>query len=406
MKNKNKILSNRIVILLIFIFHFLFIPAQNIRDLEKVNKVYIKELKSKGYKSVDIKTVDNGFWYFLVGKKIEGKKVYGVIDKDRKELFECKYTQIAYLPEIPDDGYRYHTFPSMQGGEETVSIYHYAMPGHFVLEDMAGHTVIAIIDGCIIKNINDDCFISGSWIITHSKKIYIRNYCGCQRLMLVNNDTKNIGLMTWDGKEIVKNENFLMYITSKTKDTFNATFVFNTKNNAGGFYCEDLNVIVPTEYEEIEANYKKRTFNVKLSPIDKLHEYNPDIKEVYIPKNQGEQYLKEHKYKECIEYYSKTGVDDSDSKFFSSYAMFGIATGHIMKLQNHLSAPSVNSRKGYDYQEAKSLLQNAIEILNTATIQDTIRQDIYKENISTYKKYLNILETNNSILKKIVLVIC
>ena len=80
--------------------------------------------------------------------------------------------------------------------------------------------------------------------------------------------------------------------------------------------------------------------------------------------------------------------------------MFGIATGHIMKLQNHLSAPSVNSRKGYDYQEAKSLLQNAIEILNTATIQDTIRQDIYKENISTYKKYLNILETNNSILKK------
>ena len=46
MKNKNKILSNRIVILLIFIFHFLFIPAQNIRDLEKVNKVYIKELKS------------------------------------------------------------------------------------------------------------------------------------------------------------------------------------------------------------------------------------------------------------------------------------------------------------------------------------------------------------------------
>ena len=43
MKNKNKILSNRIVILLIFIFHFLFIPAQNIRDLEKVNKVYIKE---------------------------------------------------------------------------------------------------------------------------------------------------------------------------------------------------------------------------------------------------------------------------------------------------------------------------------------------------------------------------
>ena len=74
MKNKNKILSNRIVILLIFIFHFLFIPAQNIRDLEKVNKVYIKELKSKGYKSVDIKTGDNGFWYFLVGKKIEGKK--------------------------------------------------------------------------------------------------------------------------------------------------------------------------------------------------------------------------------------------------------------------------------------------------------------------------------------------
>ena len=47
MKNKNKILSNRIVILLIFIFHFLFIPAQNIRDLEKVNKVYINLLTSR-----------------------------------------------------------------------------------------------------------------------------------------------------------------------------------------------------------------------------------------------------------------------------------------------------------------------------------------------------------------------
>lgn len=400
-----KLLPFLTIVLSLFFSCFLSSNAQNIKELKKENKQYINELKIQGYKSVKIQIGDNGFWYFLVSKKVDGKKVYGVISKDKEVLFDCKYTSVNYISQIEKAGYTDYTFRSYEGGRGTVSIYNYAMPGHFTLyESGSDKTSIALIDGSIVKEFSDDYYRIGSWIITNMKIVYTR-FVNFQKLYFQNVDTKNMGIMTWDGKTIANNVNNLIIITSKSENTYNNAFVFCDYHGykVGGFYLEDLSVIAPPDYDQISFDYSERKINVKLSPTDKMHEYNPNIVEKFIPKNKGEEYFNKNKYRECIEYYAKEGVADPDSKFYSAHAMYNIAFQQISELANHVSAPSVNPIKEYDYYESKSLLQNAIEILKLASIQDTIRRDIYNENIQDYKKELNRLEENNSklaVLKK------
>lgn len=402
-ESTNKLFLVRATLLSLFLVCFSSVYAQNLKELKRTNKEYMKELKAKGYKTVRIQTGDNGFWYFLVGKKVNGRNVYGVISKDKKELFDCKYTTVSYISQIEKSGYTDYTFRDFGGGRRTVSIYNHAMPGHFALYDSeADNTSIALVDGNIIKVFSDDYYRLGSWIITNLKEIYTK-LDNLQRLCMLNKETKNMGIMTWDGKVLVKNVNNYIQITSKTDVFNNGTSVFCDYDGykVGGFYLEKPEVVAPPIYEQLRFN-DNFTIEVKLSPIDKMHLYNPNVIESFVPKNKGEKYYNANKYKECIEYYAKAGVADPDSKFYSAHAMFNIAHHQVGILENHVAAPLANSLYGYDYNESKSLLQNAIKILKIAAIQDTIRKDIYDENIATIKTTLNRLEVGNNKLAEMI----
>ncbi len=397
-----KVFSKRIVLLLIVFSCCLTIYSQNLGVIKKEHKEFIKSLKENGFKSVDIEIGDNGFWYFLVKKKVNGKNIFGAFDKNEKVLFDCKYSGIYYVSGIEQDGYQNFTFNTINGERESVSLYCYAMPDHFILDgEVDTIAYIALTDGKIINEINANSInYCGSWLFTNCKKMYTRELGGYRKLTIVNNESKNMGMRKWDGSKLLDETYFLMLITTKKSNTYNANLAFDTNACVGAFYLEDLNLIVPTVYSEIEANYDKKNFRVKLSPIDRMHPYDPNVKEIYTPKNDGEKYIKQYKYKEAIEFYSKEGVNDPDSKFFSANAMAAIGVNHSIVLSNHLQNPNNNSLKSYNYNEAKTMLVNSIEILKTAIIQDSIRADIYKENIKTYQGYLNVLESNNRLLKQ------
>lgn len=400
MKNmhaRTTLFSRMIGLLLLLTCAISFAFAQNVREIKKQNKEYIKVLKLQGYKSVKVQTGDNGFWYFLVGKKVGGEWKYGVISKDREVLFDCHYTSVTYIPQIEKAGYTDYSFRRFEGGWGTVSIYNHAMPGHFTLYDAkTNKTRIALVDGSILKDFTDDYYRLGSWIITNLKLKYTR-FDGKQRLWLLNKETKDMGMMTWDGKVLAKNENNLIVITSKNDVTYNGVWVYCDYYGlkVGGFFLEDPTIIAPTIYDQVSFDYEGPILKVKLSPTDKEHVYNPNVNEEFIPKNKGEEYYNKNKYKECLEYYAKGGAADPDSKFYSAHAMFNLAYNQIMMLENHIAAPPVNSLDGYDYNESKHLLLNAIKMLQLAATQDAGRKDIYDENIELFRSYLNRLETGN-----------
>lgn len=376
--------------------------SQDIRMLKQENKALMKELKEKyGLNSITVEVGDNGFWYFLGSKKINNKKCYGVISKDGEVIFDFDYESITYINEISKEGYTEYTFTSVNGGTDNFLLYNHKMPGHFLLAEDERLTISTIDGKTICDDIKDDGInYLGSWLIINAKKIYTRQLNGFKRLMLVNNETKNMGLMTWDGKEIFKTDNFLIYITSKEASTYNNAYAFNNSNKMGAIYMEDLNSFVPTEYLEISASYADKTFKVKLNPADKLHTYNPDINEKFIPQNAGEQFYVDHKYEECIKYYSEAGVKDPDSKLYAASALHSIAQTRIINLLNHLQAPDANKLKDYNYDEIKKLLEDSKAILQTSIIQDSVRSDRYLAIIKDCDKSLDDLNVYNEKLKE------
>ena len=218
--------------------------------------------------------------------------------------------------------------------------------------------------------------------------------------MRVNNEEKNMGLMTWDGNQIFDNETFLMYISNKVSGKYNNVYAFNSKNRAGAVYLENLNSIVPIEYSEIRAIFGQMKFEVKLNPTDAYHIYNKELKEKFIPKNPGEKFFVEYKYEDCIKYYATSGVLDADSKLYSASALYAIAITRIIELKNHVAVPSANKLNNYNYNEIKGILNDAKTILKSAMYQDSLRTKVYQDIINNCDTQLGQLETYNAQLKE------
>ena len=90
----------KLLLILVFLLeaNISYMQAQSVSDLKKQYKQTMNELKLKhGLSSIEIKTGDNGFWYYLVSKSLGRNKLYGVIDKNNNLLFECKYDVICYV---------------------------------------------------------------------------------------------------------------------------------------------------------------------------------------------------------------------------------------------------------------------------------------------------------------------
>ena len=379
------------------------IYAQSLSSLKSENKQTMKELKVKyGLSSIKIEMGDNGFWYYLVSQKKGNQKCYGVISKNGNFIFECEYEDIIYINGIYKDGYVNYTFNSMSGGTDEFKLYNHMMLDHFILEKADTHEkLICTCDGKILKSgIQGQITYLGSWLLINTKEIYTRQLDGVLKLIIVNNESKNMRFMTWNGIEIFNDEMFLMIIANKASGNFNNVFAFNNQNRMGAIYLEDLNSIVPIEYSEIRTISGKREFEVKLHPADKFHVYNKTMNEKFIPKNPGEQFYVERKYEDCIKYYATEGVADADSKLYSASALKTIAILKVIQLQNHVQAPSANQLKDYNYNEIKSLLNDAKTILESAMSQDTLRTKVYQENINNCDVYLDLLETYHAQLKE------
>ena len=267
------------------------IYAQSLSSLKRENKQTMKELKVKyGLSSIKIEMGDNGFWYYLVSQKKGNQKCYGVISKNGNFIFECEYEDIIYINGIYKDGYVNYTFNSMSGGTDEFKLYNHMMLDHFILEKADTHEkLICTCDGKILKSgIQGQITYLGSWLLINTKEIYTRQLDGVLKLIIVNNESKNMRFMTWNGIEIFNDEMFLMIIANKASGNFNNVFAFNNQNRMGAIYLEDLNSIVPIEYSEIRTISGKREFEVKLHPADKFHVYNKTMNEKFIPKNPGE----------------------------------------------------------------------------------------------------------------------
>lgn len=373
--------------------------SQSLNSLKKQNKQIMKELKLKyGLSSINIMKGDGDFWYYLVSKKVNRDKLYGIIDKDNNILFDCEYNTIEYLNGIYTAGYKTYTINSMSGGTDEIRIYNHTMPDHFILAK-GNKNIIATSDGNVINDglVGNIKFL-GSWLIINSKTIYTRDLDGYIRLMLINNESKNLGFRTWDGKEIFKNDNFMIYITSQNPAKYNNAYAFNRSNCMGAVYLEDLNSIVPAEYAEIGSLYDIMKFEVKLSPTENFHVYD-GRHEKFIPQNLGEKYFQAHDYEGCIKYYAAEGISDPDSKLYTGSSLLAIAQLKVILLKNHIQA-SVNKLDGYNYAETKGLIADAKTILETAKLQDSLRVNIYQDVINNCDVCLSELETYNSQLQE------
>ena len=209
------------------------IYAQSLSSLKRENKQTMKELKVKyGLSSIKIEMGDNGFWYYLVSQKKGNQKCYGVISKNGNFIFECEYEDIIYINGIYKDGYVNYTFNSMSGGTDEFKLYNHMMLDHFILEKADTHEkLICTCDGKILKSgIQGQITYLGSWLLINTKEIYTRQLDGVLKLIIVNNESKNMRFMTWNGIEIFNDEMFLMIIANKASGNFNNVFAFNLKS--------------------------------------------------------------------------------------------------------------------------------------------------------------------------------
>lgn len=363
---------------------------------EKMNKKEIKEFKLKhNLKSLKIKYGEYGTFYYLAEKKQNSTSLYGIVDSNRNFIIECIYTSIEYITGIPTSQIKSYEIYNMQGGIETFNITANPMPSYFLLKKY-NEIIIATPQGEIIKDkIYGNPLILGSWMFVNINKFYVRQLDNRQTLMLINLESKNAGLYTWNGEKIFANEHFMLTVRGKVNGEYNITYAYDNDSKMGGLYLENPQIIVPTEYIELRPNKKDMTFSVKLNPTDKFHPFETSSEEKFIPKNKGEEFYNKGKYKECIEYYSQYGVNDADSKLYSASSMLSLGIAQAIKLSNHIQNPN-NALGDFNYDETKALLSNSITILETASLQDSSRVKVYKETIETAQLYLSNLENDYS----------
>lgn len=363
---------------------------------EKMNKQEIKEFKLKhDLKSLKIKYGENGSFYYLAEKRQNSTSLYGIVDSNRNFILECNYTSIKHITGIPTSQIKSYEIYNMQGGIEVFNIIANPMPSYFLLKKY-NEIIIATFQGEIIKDkIYGNPLILGSWMFVNINKFYTRQLDNRQTLMLINLDTKDAGLYTWNGERIFDNEHFMLTVRGKVNDEYNITYAYDNDGKMGGVFLENPSIIVPTEYIELRPNKKDMTFSVKLSPTDQFHPFEPNNEEKFIAKNKGEIFYSKGKYKECIEYYSQYGVDDADSKLYSASSMLAMGIAQAIKLSNHIQN-SNNALGDFNYDETKALLSNSITILEAASLQDSSKVKVYKETIETAQQYLSNLETDYS----------
>ena len=361
---------------------------------EKMNKKEIKEFKLKhNLKSLKIKYREDGTFYYLAERRQNSSSFYGIVDSNRNFILECDYTSIEYIRGIPSSQIKSYEIYNMQGQIETFNIVANPMPSYFLLKKY-NEIIITTLQGEIIKDkIYGKPLILGSWMFTNVNKFYTRDLNTKQTLMLINLETKDIGLYTWDGEKLFDNDHFMLTVRGKVNGEYNITYAYDNDSKMGGTFLEKSEIIVPTEYIEMRPNKEDMTFSVKLSPTDNFHLFSPKVEEKFIAKNEGEEFYSKNKYKECIEYYSKHGVNDADSKLYSASSMLNIGLTQALKLSNHIQNPK-NKLGDFNYDETKALLTNSIDILEAASLQDSSRINVYKETIETAQFYLSNLEND------------
>lgn len=376
--------------------------SQNVYQLQRANKAVMKELKQAyGLSSLQICTGDNGFWYYLGCRKTDGKKLYGILSHDKELLVDFENRSVTYVPGIVEAGYADYTFRSMTGGTDNFRLYNHAMPGHFILEHKDGFSRVCMPDGKVLTDsIRGEITYVGSWLFINTVSIYTRELDGFKRLILVNTKTRDMGMRAWDGTELFGDRHFLIYITSKVPSSFNDAFAFDNNSRMGGMYMEDIGSLVPVEYSEMKSIYANMTFEVKLNPADAFHPYEKSKKEKFVPKNEGERLWIARQYEECLNYYVQVGVADADAKLYSASALYNIALDRILKLKNHVEAPSTNKLQNYDYGETRKLLDDAKSILQTAMVQDSARSGLYADITQQCDRSLADLELYNAKLKE------
>lgn len=387
-----------VLLLYIMSMSFTSFSQTNYKDLKKQQKEMKNQLKERyGYSSVSVKYVDGmpNYFYYLIEKKNGNKKVYGIVNSDGKVIFEPKYDSYLIHGAIKDKGYYDYTLPEISGGTTTVTLYNHPVPIHILLSE-GDKFHIYYLDGTpIATDIEGNARTLGSWIFVNSQKIYARFINGRQKVMAVNNETKNMGLLTWDGVQLIKNENFLFMITSHSGKDRNLCNVFNNNNKTGGFCLEDPTLIAPTEFSEFGYDNDIHKFKVKLGAADKWEIFDPDKGYSFVPKNDGERFYQAHDYENCIKFYADQGIDDPDAKLYAALSMYTIGYNRIINLSNHIQN-SANKLNNYNYDEIYNILNDAKTVSETGKIQDPDRAEQFNDVINNCDLRLSELNTLNA----------
>lgn len=369
------------------------IYSQTAKEIEKQHKELIKKLKKENnLKSVEVKIEKDGYWYFLLTGK---NKMLGVANNEGKVIIPVEKSIISYfsgekkgIVKTPITDKYIIKAGSAYPYEETSPVF-LTLSSYYTIFSLNGEV---LRDGIIqIRK------IPGYWIIsTYNDKItYINDRDFIYR-------GKCIGLLNGNGELLIEPKYECIIIgglyepkdESKLNELVKIQMCTFSKKNENGIKVEGAITLngmlkpLPCIFNGITIDHKyeigkgiKYIWLVKKTELGRFEEYTEDsLNGKY--RDKGEELFEQKKYDEVVEYYSKEGINQPWSKFYSGVSLFNLG------LKNSIGASMLSE---YIENNQFSMYEFSIEQGSTFDLELSKKQ--YLAAINLLKAYLKEDET-------------
>lgn len=355
-------------------------PAQNFKDLEKVHKDKMKELKkSLGLKRVEIRQDGDGTYYMLLTSKdkrigradmngkvilpavyyginkgtvLDGMEVFtinkgygriGIADLSGKIIVPAEYSDFIFCPAIEEGKSWVYDNQETRTGD-SVAVYHEAAPA--VIYAKGNISRIYSTTGEVLRDsiMTDKCVYIPGFFFIGSEDINVSDDIVDKNISAYFYGKS--GVLTQSGRLIIPQENLFsvcIYTTSFYNDSFIKKYgkernwcIYEVKSDnilrKGGFIIGFENQGIPPKFDYVSYTEFNDTWKVRKTSLGDFITYTPDVASEDVYRDKGEEYYEKREYDNVISFYAHEGVEKPWAKFFTAMALHHKAEDHISNM--------------------------------------------------------------------------
>lgn len=406
----------RLIILVFCLFSVGPFFAQDVKSIEKQNKELIKSFKKKYkyiVKDVEVIVENDGFWYFLlIGKD----KTFGVANQDGKIIIPMGNNSIDYYP-AEKEGIVKTAMKDVYGTKMAFAYAFEATQPSFLVHN-ENYRIISTDGNVLFDKINRIRKTQGYWVISTSDE-NIKSDHDINANSTFTFRGRNIGLINSKGDLLVKPEYRTITLGCAYQSTEEAKLselnnlrlcCFEKENEdnvsvKGAITLDGTLPPLPCIFNNITIRNKytsdagiKKVWMVMKTALSDYEEYTGNsLSNKY--RDEGEKLFEQGKYGEVVEFYSKEGILQPWSKFYTGASLLhvGLSNTSGAKLQaesienNNWGVYNLLDKNGstFDLDLAKKQFETAIELLQAYLKEDNTFKSQAELHISMCNNYIN-----------------